>query len=81
MCSCGTRSLRRLLEHLGVDGTGVLALVLVRQDDVHAVRVIADVLVDPVELDLELFGGEPTAPSTPNPHRLAHGDDDVAAVG
>ena len=33
----------------------VHALVLVGDDDVDAVGVVADVLVDPVELDLELL--------------------------
>ncbi len=49
---------------------GVHALVLVGDHDVDAVGVVADVLVDPVELDLELFGVNPTAPSTPKPPAL-----------
>ena len=34
------------------------ALVLAGDDDVDAVGLVADVLVDPLELDLELLGGE-----------------------
>ena len=48
-----------LLQHLGevlAGHVGVHALVLVRDDDVDAVGVVADVLVDPVQLDLELLG-------------------------
>ena len=40
---------------LGATGRGVHALVLVGDDDVDAVGMVADVLVDPLELDLELF--------------------------
>ncbi len=40
------------------DDVGVHALVLVGDDDVDAVGVVADVLVDPVQLDLELLGRE-----------------------
>ena len=50
-----------VLEHLGelvARHVRVHALVLVRDHDVDAVRPVADVLVDPVELDLELLGAE-----------------------
>ena len=50
-----------VLEHLGElfgRHVGVHALVLVGDDDVDAVGMVADVLVDPVQLDLELFGRE-----------------------
>ena len=50
-----------VLEHLGEllgRHVGVHALVLVGDDDVDAVGVVADVLVDPVQLDLELLGRE-----------------------
>ncbi len=50
-------------------------------DDVDAVGVVADVLVDPVELDLELLGREADRAEHAEAAGLAHGDDDVAAVG
>src|SRR5207247_6127586 len=50
-------------------------------DDVDAVRVLADVLVDPVELDGELFGREADGPEHAEPTRLADSGDHVAAVG
>ena len=59
----------------------VHALVLVRDDDVDAVRVVADVLVDPVELDLQLLGGEADGAEHAEPAGLADRDDDVAAMG
>ena len=73
-----------VLEHLGelLGGhVGVHALVLVRDDDVDAVGVVADVLVDPVELDLELLGAEADGAEHAEAAGLAHRDDDVAAVG
>ena len=73
-----------VLEHLGevLGGhVGVHALVLVGDDDVDAVGVVADVLVDPVELDLELLGAEPDGAEHAEAAGLADGDDDVAAVG
>jgi WS/DGAT/MGAT family acyltransferase len=60
--------LRALLELLRVELAH--ALVLAGDDDVDAVGLVADVLVDPVELDLELLGLKPTAPSTPKPPAL-----------
>src|SRR5205807_3820748 len=57
-----------------------LALVLAGDDHVDAVRVLADVLVDPVELDGELFGREADGPEHAEPTRLADGGDHVAAV-
>lgn len=62
-----------LLEHLGeflAGQVGVHALVLVRDHDVDAIGMVADVLVDPGALDLELLGVKPTAPSTPKPPAL-----------
>ena len=58
----------------------VHALVLVGDDDVDAVGVVADVLVDPVELDLELLGREADRAEHAEAAGLADGDDDVAAV-
>ena len=58
-----------------------LALVLAGDDDVDAVRVLADVLIDPVELDGELFGREADGPEHAEPTRLADSGDHVAAVG
>ena len=64
-----------------VDMSAIHALVLVRDDDVDAVGVVADVLVDPVQLDLELLRGEADRAEHAEAAGLAHGDDDVAAVG
>ncbi len=58
----------------------VHALVFVRDDDVDAVGVVADVLVDPLELNLELFGGEADRTEHPEAAGLAHGHDDVTTV-
>ena len=58
----------------------VHALVLVRDDDVDPVRMIADVLVDPLQLDLELLGREADSPQHAETTGLAHRDDDIAAV-
>ena len=57
------------------------ALVLAGDHDVDAVGTVADVLVDPVELDLELLGTEPDRAEHAEPARLRHGGHDVAAVG
>ena len=73
-----------VLEHLGELLGGhvrVHALVLVRDHDVDAVGAVADVLVDPVELDLELLGAEADRAEHAEAAGLAHRDDDVAAVG
>ena len=47
------------------------ALVLAGDDDVDAVGLVADVLVDPVELDLELLGTEPDRAEHPEAAGLA----------
>jgi hypothetical protein len=75
------QSIELLLEHLGRQVGGVHALVLVRDDDVYAVGVVADVLVDPVQLDLELFGSEADRAEHSEAAGLAHGDNDITAVG
>jgi hypothetical protein len=59
---------------------GVHPLVLVGDDDVDGVGVVADVLVDPLALDLELLGREPDGTEHAEATGLAHGDDDVAAM-
>ena len=56
-------------------------LVLVGDDDVDAVGVVTDVVVDPVELDFKLLGREAHRPQHPETAGLAHRDDDVPAVG
>jgi hypothetical protein len=68
-----------LLERGGVE---VLALpgVLAGDHDVDAIRLIADVVVDPFELDLELLGGEADGAEHAEAARLADGDHHVAAV-
>ena len=70
---------QRLGELLGGQ-VGVHALVLVRDHDVDPVRVVADVLVDPLQLDLELLGREADRPQHAETAGLAHRDDDIAAV-
>src|SRR6185503_8370606 len=56
------------------------ALVLAGNDDVDAVRLVADVLVDPLELDFELSRRKPDGAEDAEPARLADCRDDVAAV-
>ena len=70
-----------LLEHLWRQIGGIHALVLVRNDDVDAVGMVADVLVDPLQLDLELIRRVSDRAEHAEPACLAHGDDDVPAVG
>ena len=53
---------------------------LLRHHRVDAVRLAVDVLVDPVELDLELLGAEADGAEHAEPAGLAHRGDDVAAV-
>ena len=57
-----------------------LAHVLHGHDDVDAVGLAVDVLVDPVELDLELLGREGQRAQHAEAPGAAHGRDDVAAV-
>ena len=78
--ACGHHVLEHLREVLGGQ-VRVHALVLVRDHDVDAVGQVADVLVDPVELDLELLGAEAHRAEHAEPAGLAHRDDDVTAVG
>ena len=72
--------LQHLREVLG-GHVGVHALVLVRDHDVDAVRPVADVLVDPVELDLELLGAEAHRAQDAEAAGLAHRHHNVTAVG
>ncbi len=60
---------------------GVHAFVFVRDHDVDAVGVIADVLVNPFQLDLQLLGREADRSEHAEPPGLADRYDDVAAVG
>ena len=60
---------------------GVHALVLVGDHDVDAIGMVTDVLIDPVEFDLQLFRRESDRTQHPESAGLAHGDHDVAAVG
>jgi len=75
----GNEGLEVLLELVGVGGPH--PLVLARDDDVHAVGAVADVLVDPVELGLELFGGETHRSQDAKTTGLAYRDHDVTTVG
>ena len=70
-----------LLEHLGLQIGGVHALVFIGNDDVDAVGMVADVLVDPLQLDLELLRRVADRPEHAEPAGLANGDDHVTAVG
>ena len=56
------------------------ALVLAGDHDVDAVGLVADVLVDPLELDLELLGREADGAEHAEATGLGHRGDDVAAV-
>jgi hypothetical protein len=57
------------------------ALVLPGDHEVDAVGLVADVLVDPLELDLELLGREADGAEHAEAARLRDGGHDVAAVG
>ena len=69
-----------LLERAGVE-VFALPVVLAGDHDVDAVGLVADVLVDPLELDLELLGAEADGAEHAEAAGLADRDDDVAAVG
>ncbi len=71
--------LEHLLELGGVEL--VHALVLAGDDDVDAVGLVAHVLVDPLELHLELLGGEPDGAENAEATRIADGGHHVATVG
>ena len=59
----------------------VHALVLAGDDDVDAVGVVADVLVEPVQLDLELLGAEADRAENAETAGVGHRGGHVAAVG
>ena len=61
-------------------GVAGRALVLGGHDDIDAVGLAVDVLVDPVELDLELLGREGERAEHAHAAGAAHRRDDVAAV-
>ena len=71
----------QLFASSSADEVRIHALVLVGDHDVDAVGVVADVLVDPVQLDLELLGREADGAEHAEATGLADGDDDVTAVG
>jgi hypothetical protein len=64
-----------------VDVELALARVLPGNHDVDAVGLVAHVLVDPLELDLELVRGEADGPQDSEATGVADGSHDVAAVG
>ena len=69
---------------LGLELVGVHlvhALVLGRNDDVDPVRLVADVLVDPSELHLELLGSEADGTEDADAPGVGDRGHDVAAVG
>ena len=70
---------QRVAELLGGQ-VRVHALVFIGDHDVDPVRMVADVLVDPLELDLEFLRGEADRPQHTETAGLAHRDDDIAAV-
>ncbi len=57
-----------------------VAGVLRRDDEVDAVRPTADLVLDPVEVDLELFGRVGDGAEHAEPAGLRDGGDDVATV-
>ena len=72
-----------VLEHLGERfgvKVGIHALVLVGDHDVDAVGVVADALIDPVQFDLQLFGGVSHGAQNSVPAGFADGYDDVATM-
>ena len=75
----GDQGLEVGLELVGVGGAH--ALVLAGDHDVDAVGLVADVLVDPVQLDLELLRGEADGAEHAEAAGLGDGDDDVTTVG
>ena len=73
---------RREQHLLELDGIHLAhALVLAGDHDVDAVRLVAHVLVDPLELDLELLGREADGAQDAEPAAARDGGDDVAAMG
>ncbi len=70
-----------LAELGGVEAALLDADVLGRHQEVDAVGLAADVLVDPVELDLELLWRERDGAQHAEAPDLRHRGDDVAAVG
>ena len=73
-----------LAEHFGefiARHVGVHTLVLIRDHDVDAVGVVTNVLVDPVELDLELLRAEAHGAEDAEAAGLGHRHHHVAAVG
>ena len=60
--------------------TAALADVLRRHHDVDAIGLAADVIVDPVELDLELLRREGERPEHTEASGTAHGSDDVTTM-
>jgi hypothetical protein len=72
------------LLQLGLELRGIHlahALVLAGDHDVDAVGLVADVLIDPLELDLELLRREADGAEHAEAPRLRDGGDHVAAVG
>ena len=57
-----------------------LALVFGRHDDVHAVGLAVDVLVDPAQFLLELVGPERHPAEHTQPTGVGHRGDDIAAM-
>ena len=78
MWPCGTISRSDCGELVGVLLAD--ALVLAGDDDVDAVGVVADVVVDPVQLDGELLGAEADGSEHPEPAGPADGRHHVTAV-
>ena len=77
-CSWRDHLLELALEVVGVDALGQLDLG--RHDEVDAVGLAVDVLVDPLQLDLELVGREVERAEHAHAAGPAHRGDDVAAV-
>ena len=75
----GDHGLQLCLELLGVELAH--ALVLARDHDVDAVGVVADVLVEPGQLGLELLGAEAHGPEHAEAAGVGDGGHHVAAVG
>ena len=79
-CSCGDHRRRAAAAIVRRVELAALPGVVRRHHDVDAVRLAVDVLVDPVELDLELLGRERERAEHAHPAGVGHRGDDVAAV-
>jgi hypothetical protein len=70
----------QLIEPRGIQTSVITSHELRRHQDVDSVGEPPDFRLDPIELDLQLFGQEPGDSEYAETARLRHGGHDVAAV-